>query len=131
MGTRLRAPRRDLRPAVAAANTAARSWNRTATRLPGSSGLVRPVNAPAAIADEPAALPPNTVWLLLAGFLGAVLLNAHHTALWCLPLALLAIAWRARGPRAPLRLPARYLRIAVALPLTLAVLVSFHTLNGI
>ena len=45
------------------------------------------MNARAAIADEPAALPPNTVWLLLGGFLGAVLLNAHHTALWCLPLA--------------------------------------------
>jgi protein-glutamine gamma-glutamyltransferase len=89
------------------------------------------MSARAAVAVESPALPANTVWLLLAGFLGAVLLNVHHTALWCLPLALLAIAWRARGLRAPLRLPARFLRIAVALLLTLAVLVSFHTLNGI
>jgi protein-glutamine gamma-glutamyltransferase len=84
-----------------------------------------------AIADDTPALPANTVWLLLGGFLGAVLLNVHHTALWCLPLALGAVAWRARGLRVPLRLPARYLRIGVALLLTLAVLVGFHTLNGI
>jgi protein-glutamine gamma-glutamyltransferase len=89
------------------------------------------VNARTAVAVESPPLPANSLWLLLGGFLGAVLLNAHHTALWCLPLALLAIAWRARGLRAPLRLPARFLRIGVALLLTLAVLASFHTLNGI
>jgi protein-glutamine gamma-glutamyltransferase len=77
------------------------------------------------------ALPAHTIWLLLAGFLGAALLNVQHTALWCLPLALVACAWRARGLRAPLRLPPRWLRIAVALLLTGAVLISFHTLNGI
>jgi transglutaminase-like putative cysteine protease len=89
------------------------------------------VSARTGIADEPAALPANSVWLLLGGFLGAVLLNAHHTALWCLPLALGAVAWRARGLRVPLRPPARTLRIGVAVLLTLAVLVGFHTLNGI
>jgi transglutaminase-like putative cysteine protease len=77
------------------------------------------------------ALPTHTVWLVLGGFLGAALLNVQHTALWCLPLALIACAWRARGLRAPLRLPPRSVRIAVALLLTAAVLVSFHTLNGI
>jgi transglutaminase-like putative cysteine protease len=89
------------------------------------------VNARAALTVESSALPATTVWLLLGGFLGAVLLNAHHTALWCLPLALVAIAWRARRLRAPLRLPARVLRIGLALLLTLAVLIGFHTLNGI
>jgi transglutaminase-like putative cysteine protease len=89
------------------------------------------VKARAIIADEPAVLPPQTVWLLLGGFLGAVLLNAHHTALWCLPLALGAVAWRARSLRVTPRLPARYLRTGVAGLLTLAVLVGFHTLNGI
>jgi transglutaminase-like putative cysteine protease len=89
------------------------------------------VNARPVIADEPVLLPPQTVWLLLGGFLGAVLLNAHHTALWCLPLALAAVAWRARSLRVAPRLPARYLRIGVAALLTLAVLVGFHTLNGI
>jgi transglutaminase-like putative cysteine protease len=89
------------------------------------------VNARPVIAD-PAAVPaPHTVWLLLAGFLGAVLLNAHHTAIWCLPLALGAVAWRARGLRVPLRLPGRYLRLGVAVLLTLAVLLGFHTLNGV
>jgi transglutaminase-like putative cysteine protease len=89
------------------------------------------VSTRAAIADEAPALPATTVWLLLGGFLGAVLLNVHHTALWCLPLALSAVAWRARGMRVPLRLPASYLRIAAAVVLTLAVLIGFHTLNGI
>ena len=60
-----------------------------------------------------------------------MLLNAHHTALWCVPLALAAVAWRARRLRVAPRLPARYLRIGVAGLLTLAVLVGFHTLNGI
>ncbi|HEY1726600.1 MAG TPA: DUF3488 and transglutaminase-like domain-containing protein [Steroidobacteraceae bacterium] len=75
--------------------------------------------------------PPQALWLLLAGFLGAVLLNADHMALWCLPLAVAAVAWRARGVRAPPRSPARYLRAGVALVLTVAVLIGFHTLNGI
>jgi transglutaminase-like putative cysteine protease len=89
------------------------------------------VKARPVIADEPVLLPPQTVWLLLGGFLGAVLLNAHHAALWCLPLALVAVAWRARNLRVAPRLPARYLRIGVAGLLTLAVLIGFHTLNGV
>jgi transglutaminase-like putative cysteine protease len=89
------------------------------------------VSARAAIAVESPALPATTAWLLLGGFLGAVLLNAHHTAFWCLPLALGTVAWRARSLRVPLRLPARYLRIGVAVLLMLAVLLGFHTLNGI
>ncbi len=89
------------------------------------------MSASDASAEQAAALPPHSVWLLLGGFLGAVLLNAHHTALWCLPLALGAVAWRARGLRVPLRLPPRYLRLSVAVLLTLAVLAGFHTLNGV
>ena len=89
------------------------------------------MSARAAGTVESPALPAHTVWLLLGGFLGAVLLNAPHTALWCLPLALAAVAWRARDLRAPLRLPPRWLRISVALLLTLSVLIGFHTLNGI
>src|SRR5579863_3303449 len=131
MGARLRAPRRELQPAPAAANAAARTRHRTATRLPGSPGSLPAVTAHPVTADEPALLPAQTVWLLLGGFLGAVLLNAHHTALWCVPLALAAVAWRVRRLRVAPRLPARYLRIGVAGLLTLAVLVGFHTLNGI
>jgi len=89
------------------------------------------VSARAAIAAPLSPLPAATVWLLLGGFLGAALLNAHHTAPWCLPLALVALAWRARGLRVPLRLPPRYLRIGLALLVTFAVLVDFHTLNGV
>ncbi|MGH8230753.1 MAG: transglutaminase TgpA family protein [Steroidobacteraceae bacterium] len=89
------------------------------------------MSAPAASAADAQGLPPHAVWLLLAGFLGAVLLNADHMALWCLPLAVGAVAWRVRGLRGAPRLPARYLRAGVALVLTVAVLIGFHTLNGI
>jgi transglutaminase-like putative cysteine protease len=89
------------------------------------------VSAAPVTSARAAALPANTVWLLLGGFLGAVLLNVHHTALWCLPLALGAVIWRARGLRSALHLPARALRIGAAVVLVLVVLVGFHTLNGI
>jgi len=89
------------------------------------------VNARANPAVPSPRLPGITVLLLLGGFIGAALLNAQHTAPWCLPLAVVAVAWRARGLRAPLRLPARYLRIGVALLVTGAVLAGFHTLNGL
>ena len=41
------------------------------------------------------------MWLVLAALLGAVLLNLHHAALWCAPLALIAAAWRARSAVRP------------------------------
>ena len=89
------------------------------------------MSARAIAVAPPPRLPAVTVLLLLGGFLGATLLNAQHTAPWCLPLALVAVAWRLRGLRAPLRLPTRYLRIGVALLVTGAVLAGFHTLNGL
>src|SRR5579862_8349168 len=47
-------------------------------------------------------LPLPVMWLVLATLIGAVLLNMHHAALWCAPLALIAAAWRARsGGAAP------------------------------
>ena len=81
-----------------------------------------------ALATPPPALTQR--WAL-AGLLGAVLLNVHHVAPWCLPLAAGAIAWRIWAAQRPLRLPGRMLRIAVLLILTLAVLISFRTLNGL
>ena len=75
--------------------------------------------------------PIKTTWLLLAGYLGAVLLNLHHVALWCTPLALGAALWRARRAAAAPSGGRRLVRIAVVLILTIAVLVGFRTLNGI
>ncbi|HEY3730991.1 MAG TPA: DUF3488 and transglutaminase-like domain-containing protein [Steroidobacteraceae bacterium] len=89
------------------------------------------MSTPAASIADAEELPPHAVWLLLAGFLAAVLLNADHMALWCLPLAIGAVAWRVRALRAAPRWPARYLRAGGALLLTVAVLIGFHTLNGI
>jgi transglutaminase-like putative cysteine protease len=75
--------------------------------------------------------PLKTTWLLLAGYLGAVLLNLHHIALWCTPLALGASIWRARRAAAAPGRGKRIVRITVVLVLTIAVLVGFRTLNGI
>jgi transglutaminase-like putative cysteine protease len=76
-------------------------------------------------------IPVRTVWLLLGGYLAAVLLNLHHTALWCLPLALAAAIWRARRAQAPPGKSRALLRGAVIIVLTGAVLLGFRTLNGV
>lgn len=75
--------------------------------------------------------PPRTLWLLLGGYLGSVALNMHHIALWCLPLALGAAIWRVRLRQKPPSKARRVLRLTVVIALTLAVLIGFHTLNGI
>jgi transglutaminase-like putative cysteine protease len=76
-------------------------------------------------------LPRHTGALLLAAFLGAVLLNLRHAALWCMPLAVVAAMWSWRSlPRGGSPL-SRGLRITLVLLLTLGVLASFRTLNGL
>jgi protein-glutamine gamma-glutamyltransferase len=89
------------------------------------------VMSPEAQAAEPAAVPVTAQRWALAGLLGAVLLNVHHIAAWCLPLALVGAAWRLWAARRAVRLPGRAVRIVVVVILTLAVLVSFRTLNGL
>jgi transglutaminase-like putative cysteine protease len=68
---------------------------------------------------------------VLAGLLGAVLLNFGHIAPWCLPVAVAAVAWRIWSVRGAARMPGRAVRVAVLLILTVAVFVSFQTLNGL
>lgn len=77
-------------------------------------------------------IPRRTIWLLLLSYLLAVLINLHHIALWCLPLAFGAAIWRARA-RQPLTSgkSRRWLRVGIVILLTLAVLIAFHTLNGV
>lgn len=86
-------------------------------------------------AEPPPAAPRNvpiaTQRWVLAGLLCAVILNVGHVALWCLPLATGAAAWRIWAAQEPSRLPGRAARIAVVVVLTLAVLISFRTLNGL
>jgi transglutaminase-like putative cysteine protease len=86
-----------------------------------------------AMAGVPAipAVPAATLRWVLAGLLGAVLLNVHHTALWCLPVALGGAAWRLWAAQHMARLMGRTLRIVVMMILTLAVLLGFRTLNGL
>jgi transglutaminase-like putative cysteine protease len=82
-------------------------------------------------ADAPPEIPAATQRWALAGLLGAVLLNLHHTAPWCLPVALAGAAWRIWAAQRPSRLMGRALRVGVAVVLTLAVLIGFRTLNGL
>lgn len=74
---------------------------------------------------------PLALWLTLGGFLGAVLLNVYQIAPWCAPVALGAVAWRARSAQDSPKLPGRVVRIIVIAVLTVAVVLSFHTLNGV
>ena len=69
--------------------------------------------------------------LALAGLLVAAALNAHHTAWWCLPVLAAASLWYLRTALHPSEAPPRLLRVAMALLLTIGVLLSFRTLNGL
>lgn len=77
------------------------------------------------------AVPTRTVWLLLSGYLGAALLNVHHAALWCIPLAIGVSVWRARRLQTPSAKSRRLARAVVIVVLTAAVLIGFRTLNGV
>jgi transglutaminase-like putative cysteine protease len=68
---------------------------------------------------------------VLGGYLGSVALNMHHIAIWCLPLALGTVIWRARLRPTPLSRSRRIVRVAVVAIITLSVLIGFRTLNGI
>ncbi|MCC7463536.1 MAG: DUF3488 domain-containing protein [Gammaproteobacteria bacterium] len=78
------------------------------------------------------AVPLATLRLLLAAYLAGTLLNLHHLALWVVPVAAIAAAWRWRAARSGGRqLPGRPARYATLAALTLAVLATFRTLNGL
>lgn len=66
------------------------------------------------------------MWLVLTALVGAVLLNLHHAALWCAPLALIAAAWRARSGGAPPKPQSSAVRILMVLVLTGGALVSLR-----
>jgi protein-glutamine gamma-glutamyltransferase len=82
-------------------------------------------------AEAPSEIPAAAQRWALAGFVGAVLLNAQHIAPWCVPVALAGAAWRVWAAQRASRLMGRAPRIAVLLVLTLAVLLGFRTLNGL
>ena len=81
--------------------------------------------------SDAAVTPTSTQRWALAGLLGAVLLNLSHTAAWCLPVALGGAAWRLWAAQHASRLMGRSARLVVVVVLTLAVLLSFRTLNGV
>ena len=67
-----------------------------------------------------------TLWLVLVALIGAVLLNLHHTALWCAPLALIAAAWRARSGSSAPKARNSAGRIVMVVVLTGGAVVSFR-----
>jgi protein-glutamine gamma-glutamyltransferase len=86
----------------------------------------------AARSTSTARLPLPTLNLVLAAFLGGALLNLHHLAVWSLPVVLIATLWRWRAAaNSGRRLPGRLPRYGALVGLTLAVLATFRTLNGL
>jgi transglutaminase-like putative cysteine protease len=90
-------------------------------------GRSRARAGPEARGSTPAGVPVQAIGWVLAGFLGAVALNLHHTALWCAPLALGTAAWRARAWRRRPQPPGGLLYTAVVVVLALAALLDFRT----
>ena len=66
-----------------------------------------------------------------AAFAGGVLLHVDRLPLWCSGLALALVVWRLLRAAAPVRLLPIMVRALLALALIAAVLVRFHTLNGL
>jgi transglutaminase-like putative cysteine protease len=95
--------------------------------------LRTPLTATVFATPDPSRTPPAAPALrwVLAGFLGAVLLNLHHTAAWCVPVALGSAAWRLRVGTTATPLMGGPWRVAVVVVMTVAVLLSFRTLNGV
>lgn len=110
-------------PKAAARTGSAAPASRPASTRPPRAGSHAERKAPA----PPLQLPLPVLWLVLGALVGAVLLNLHHAALWCAPLALIAVAWRARSGSAPPKAPSSVVRILMVLVLTGAALVSFHS----
>ncbi|MDE2219488.1 MAG: DUF3488 domain-containing protein [Gammaproteobacteria bacterium] len=76
-------------------------------------------------------IPHRPAWLPIAALYLAALVNAHHLAWWSLPVLLLATAWHLRAALFGLAQPGRAARLGFAALVTLGVLLSFRTLNGI
>ena len=89
--------------------------------------------APAPLAPPLAALNPGraAAGLGIAALLVTAALNGQHLAWWCLPLLLLASALHFRATLHGQALPGRLARLGLALILTVGVLASFRTLNGL
>jgi protein-glutamine gamma-glutamyltransferase len=69
--------------------------------------------------------------LAIAALLTTAGINWHHLAWWCLPLLLLAGAWHLRASLRGHPQPRRWARAALALIITIGVLLSYRTLNGL
>ena len=63
--------------------------------------------------------------------LGGMLLHIDRVPIWVTVAALVCVAWRLAGEVRAIRLPGRFARIGVAMMLIAAVLLQFHTLNGL
>ncbi len=81
---------------------------------------------PLAAAPDPRAL----AWSC-AAFTGGVLLQVDRVPLWASASALALVAWRLLTARSAARAPPLLVRAALALLLVAAVLMRFHTLNGL
>jgi transglutaminase-like putative cysteine protease len=66
-----------------------------------------------------------------AALVGGMLLHVDRVPFWVTGAALLCVGWRLAAEVRAIRLPRRLPKIAVAMMLIVAVLMQFHTLNGL
>src|SRR3979409_2109719 len=66
-----------------------------------------------------------------AAFVAGVLLNVDRVSPWVPVAALIFVVWRLLAASRPLRLPGTVARSLMAFALVAAVVVRFHTLNGL
>ena len=66
-----------------------------------------------------------------AALVGGMLLHVDRVPLWVTAAALVCVAWRLAAEVRAIRLPGRYAKIGVAMMLIAAVVMQFHTLNGL
>jgi protein-glutamine gamma-glutamyltransferase len=73
---------------------------------------------------------PPLAWTT-AALTGGMLLHVDRVPLWVSAAAFVCVAWRLAAEMRAIRLPGRFAKVGVALMLIAAILVRFHTLNGL
>jgi protein-glutamine gamma-glutamyltransferase len=75
-------------------------------------------------------LKPPLLWTA-AALVGGMLLHVDRVPLWVSAAALVCVAWRLAAEIRVIRLPRRFAKVGVAMMLIAAILLRFHTINGL
>ena len=96
-----------------------------------SSPKERVMRSRAAVHAAPPVLGATASALLVAALFPTVAVNVHHLAWWCVPLLALACLLHVQSLQQRRAPPPSWVRVALAALITLGVLLSFSTLNGL